>query len=86
MQMPDRRGIKVEVNTKERQIKDRALNAYPGEIQQALSIQAHLLIVQDTDPKQVAFLTDLYNRARKGEDVLREHPELRLLPIDHKVF
>jgi hypothetical protein len=82
----DRRGLKVELNTKERQIKDRTLNNYPGEIQQALTIRAHFLLVKDTDPEQIAFLTDLYNRARKGEDVLREHPELRLLPIDLKPF
>lgn len=83
----DRRGLKVPLDTERLRILTRVFRDYGGRgTQQALSIRAQLLRVDDTDPEQVALLLDLYRRALKGEDVLREHPELRLLPIDVKPY
>lgn len=84
--MINRRGLKVKVDTKRQRILQKMWDSYGGAAtQQALTIRAQLLRVDDTDSEQVAFLTDLYNRAVKGEDVLRLYPYLRIFPIDSKL-
>lgn len=57
---------------------------YGTATQQALTIQANLLRVKDTNSKKIQLLIELYYRASRGEDVLREYPQLRLFPIDSK--
>lgn len=83
----NRRGLKVPLDTERLRILERVWDSYGGAAtQQALTIRAQLLRIDDTDPEQVAFLTDLYYRAVNGEDVLREYPYLRLFPIDVKPY
>lgn len=84
-QVPNRRGLKVPLDTERLRVLTKVFADYGGAVtQQALTIRAHLLLVDDTDPKQVEFLKTLYRRAVNGEDVLRENPNLRLFPIDVK--
>lgn len=83
--MVEYRRRAVPVDALRQKILRRVFSNYGGAAtQQALTIQAHLLRVKDTNKKMVNFLTELYYRAIRGEDVLRLYPQLRLLPIDAK--
>lgn len=83
----NRRGFKAPLDTERLRIQQIVFRDYGGAAtQQALTIRGQLLRVDDTDPEQVAFLVDLYNRAVRGEDVLSQYPYLRLFPIDVKVY
>lgn len=83
----NRRGLKVPIDTKRQQILERVWSSYGGAAtQQTLTIRGQLLRVDDTNSDQVAFLTDLYNRAVQGEDVLSKYPFLRIFPIDVKPY
>lgn len=83
----NRRGLKVPLDTERLRILQKVFRDYGGAAtQQALTIRGQLLRVQDTDTETIALLTELYQRAVNGEDVLREYPELRLFPIDSKPY
>lgn len=83
----NRRGLKVPLGTERLRILSQVFKDYGGAAtQQALTIRTQLLRINDQNPEDVAFLVDLYNRAVRGEDVLRQYPYLRLFPIDVKVY